>query len=149
MILVIDQSADSSTAATGSTDHRRVEGCWPRRCVHVSQRAIQQPSIIGRLYRNSTTNTSPRQLVPMVQVVAPDSEPSWPSQSDENRKKLPSCETDPIAYLVLNLCELAVMKLCANRQVLPLPSEAIPMISLYQGAVKGLVVLHVEEKNGR
>jgi hypothetical protein len=55
-------------------------------------------------YRSSTTKTSPRQLVPMVQVVAPASEPNVPIQSEEKANHFPSCETLPIAYWVLKFC---------------------------------------------
>jgi len=52
-------------------------------------------------------------------------------------KNFPSCETLPIAYSVLKFSERALLKLCAKRQVVPLPSAAVARISLYQGAVKG------------
>lgn len=62
------------------------------------------------IYLSSTTKTSPRQSLPMVQLEAPDSEPRLPIQSEDKMKNLPSCDTVPIAYFVLNRCDLAVMK---------------------------------------
>jgi hypothetical protein len=107
------------------------------------------PEAMSFPYRISTTKTSPRQLVPTVQVLEPDSDPSVPIQSEENTKNLPSCETLPIAYWVLKFCELAVIKLCANRQMVPLPSAANAIISSYHGAVKGPEGIHVVEAIGK
>jgi hypothetical protein len=63
------------------------------------------------IYFNSRTKTSPRQSLPRVQVVAPDSDPSLPIQSEEKRKKRPSCETVPMPQVVLKFGERLVMKL--------------------------------------
>src|SRR5271169_6953913 len=51
-------------------------------------------------------------------------------------------------YIALNICDLVVMKLCAKRQTLPLPSVATPRISLYQGAGKNLFGLQVVVRKG-
>lgn len=64
-----------------------------------------------RCYLSSTTKTSPRQSVPDVQVLDPDSEPRVPIQSEEKANHLPSCETLPIAYWVLKFWFWVVMKL--------------------------------------
>ena len=118
------------------------EASWAGLCPF-GEREFILPSIYvtSKIYFISTTNTSPRQLVPMVQVEDPDSEPRVPIQSEENTKNFPSCETLPIPYLLLKSCERVVMKLCAKRQVVPDPSAATAMISLYQGEGKGVVVL--------
>jgi hypothetical protein len=71
----------------------------------------QDRSLAWVAYLISTTKTSPRQLVPTVQVLAPCSEPRLPIQSDEKMKNLPSCETLPIPYCVLKFCDWVVMKL--------------------------------------
>src|ERR1017187_1902051 len=93
------------------------------------RKLVARPAI----YLSSTTKTSPRQSLLMVQVAAPDSEPRLPIQSEEKMKNFPSCETVPIPPAVSKLEERPVMKLCANRQVFPLPSTATAMISLYHG----------------
>src|ERR1700730_17297623 len=92
-------------------------------------------------YLNSSTKTSLRQSIPMVQVGDPDCEPRLPIQSEEKIKNLPSCDTLPIPYNVVKICDFPVMKLCAKRHTLPLPSGASPTISLYQGPGKGVVRL--------
>jgi len=54
-----------------------------------------------------------------------------------------------MAYRVLKEADLELMKLCAKRHTLPLPSAATPIISLYQGAGKTLLVgLQVEVRKG-
>src|ERR1035441_8941487 len=85
------------------------------------------------IYLSSTTKTSPRQSLLMVQVVAPDTEPSLPIQSEEKMKNFPSCETVPIPSAASKFEERPVMKLCANRQVFPLPSTATALLSMHPG----------------
>lgn len=63
-------------------------------------------------------------------------------------KKFPSCDIEPIAYWVLNCCETPLLKLWAKRHVVPLPSDAIAIISLYQGAGKVVRGLQVVDANG-
>src|SRR5260370_23341061 len=91
---------------------------------------------------------SPRQFLPMVQVEEPDSDPRVPIQSELNMKNRPSCETWTMASLSSNLCDGAVMKLCANRQTMPVVGE-MPRISFCQGVVIGVAVVHVEAIKGR
>lgn len=51
-------------------------------------------------------------------------------------------------YLTVKFWFRAVMKVCANREIVPLLSVATPMISLYQGPLKGLNGVHVDDANG-
>jgi hypothetical protein len=61
-----------------------------------------------------------------VQLVPPEVLPSVPIQSELNRKNLPSCDTWLMPFLVVNVCDFEVTKLCANRATTPVEACRLP-----------------------
>jgi len=116
--------------------------------VSASVRSGRSAPLFDATYLSCTTNASLRQSLLVVQPAEPLLEPSAPCQSELKMKNLPSCETLPIAYAASKNGDSPVLKWWPKRQTFPLPSVAMPRISLYQALGNTLTLLSVASKTG-